>query len=378
MHAPPRPTHRSAAPGECRAPTRRAGARAALGLAALLAAGCARDATPAVRGPAANSARGAIAAPVAPRPVARRPVATYSIVARDPRTGALGVAVQSHWFSVGPVVPWAQAGVGAVATQSFVKISYGPEGLSRMAAGDAPADALAALLAEDDGRDVRQVAMIDAQGRVAAHTGSRCIAEAGHATGADYSVQANLMERDTVWPAMAAAFERSEGPLAERMLAALLAAEGEGGDIRGRQSAALLVVSGTPTGRAWDDRTVDLRVEDHPDPLGELARLLRLHRAYEHMNAGDVHMEHADMDAAVAAYGDALALAPDVYEIAFWSGITLAANGRETEALPLLGRAYAGEPRLRQLVRRLPASGLLPDDDALIARLVAAEADEGR
>jgi uncharacterized Ntn-hydrolase superfamily protein len=308
---------------------------------------------------------------------ARRPVTTYSIVARDARTGELGVAVQSHWFSVGPIVPWAQAGVGAVATQSFVKVSYGPDGLLRMAAGEAPADALAALLGQDDGRDVRQVAMIDAQGRVAAHTGARCIAAAGHATGEDFSVQANLMERDTVWPAMAAAFRSAQGPLAERMLAALAAAEAEGGDIRGRQSAALLVVSGTPTGLAWEGRLVDLRVEDHHDPLVELARLLRLHRAYDHMNVGDVHMEHGDVEAAVGAYGDALALAPEVHEIAFWSGITLASVGRADEALPLLGRAYAGEPRLRELVRRLPASGLLPDDEALIARLAEAGAANG-
>jgi uncharacterized Ntn-hydrolase superfamily protein len=324
--------------------------------AALLAPGCRRGPAPDVT--------------LATMP--RRPVATYSIVARDARTGELGVAVQSHWFSVGPIVPWARAGVGAVATQSFVKVSYGPGGLARMASGEAPADALAALLAEDEGREVRQVAMIDAQGRVAAHTGARCIVAAGHATGTDYSVQANLMERDSVWPAMATAFESATGPLAERLLAALLAAEAEGGDIRGRQSAALLVVSGSRSASAWEGRTVDLRVEDHSDPLGELSRLLRLHRAYEHMNAGDVHMEHGDMDGAVSAYGEALALAPEVGEIAFWAGITLAGKGRVDEALPLLARAYADEPRLRELVSRLPASGLLPDDDALVARLAAA------
>src|SRR5712692_8542807 len=186
------------------------------------------------------------------------PVHTYSIVARDLATGELGVAVQSHWFSVGTAVPWAEAGVGAVATQSFVETSYGPLGLELMRAGRSAPDALRGLLAADDGREVRQVAMIDAQGRVAAHTGRKCIAAAGNLVGANYSVQANLMDKPTVWPAMAQAFE----------------------------SAAILVVSGKPTGRAWVDRKVDLRVEDSADPLGELKRLVHVRRAYQHMDAG--------------------------------------------------------------------------------------------
>src|SRR5216683_3846227 len=195
-----------------------------------------------------------------------RPVHTFSIVARDPATGELGVAVQSHWFSVGAMVPWAEAGVGAVATQSFVDASYGPLGLELMRAGRSAPEALRGLLAADDGRDVRQVAMIDAQGRVAAHTGSKCIAAAGNLVGANYSVQANLMEKPSVWPAMARAFEAATGDLTDRLLAALEAAQREGGDIRGQQSAAILVVSGKPTGRAWIDRKVDLRVEDSADP----------------------------------------------------------------------------------------------------------------
>ncbi len=304
--------------------------------------------------------------------LAHRPVATYSIVARDGATGELGVAVQSHWFAVGPVVPWAEAGVGAVATQSFVNIAHGPNGLQLMRTGLPPDRALAALLAGDPGRDVRQVGMIDAQGHVAAHTGSKCIAAAGHQVGDGYSVQANLMEKDSVWPAMARAFEASAGqPLAERLLVALRAAEAEGGDLRGRQSAALLVVRAESTGRPWADRLVDLRVEDDPDPLVELSRLLRLHRAYERMNAGDLLLEHGDVEGAGREYRAALLLAPEVYEIAFWAGVTLAGAGRVDEARPLLDQACEAWPPMRDLLARLPAAGLLPDDAKLLKQLGA-------
>src|SRR5262245_11566286 len=321
----------------------------------------------------------ACSAPPAPPPTAPdddlaatplRPVATYSIVARDPQTGEMGVAVQSHWFSVGPVVPWAEAGVGAVATQSFVNIAHGPNGLQLLRSGLSAPDALAALLAGDAGRDVRQIGIVDAQGHAAAHTGSKCIVAAGEHVGDGYTCQANLMDKDTVWPAMAKAFEASAGqPLAERLLAALQAAEAQGGDIRGRQSAALLVVSGTSTGRPWHDRLVDLRVEDDPAPLDELARLLRLRRAYDHMDAGDLAVEHGDFDAAVREYGAAQKLAPEVYEVAFWAGIMLAAKGQLDEARPLVKQALTAYPRLAGLIPRLPAAGLLPDDPALVKEL---------
>ena len=232
-----------------------------------------------------------------PKPA--RPVHTFSIVARDPQTGELGVAVQSHWFSVGPIVPWAEAGVGAVATQSFVDPSYGKNGLDVMRAGKSAPEALKELLAKDEARDVRQVAMIDAQGRVDAWTGKSDIAEAGHKVGENYSVQANLMLNDKVWPAMARAFEDTKGDLAERMLAALDAAQDVGGDIRGKQSAALIVVTGKPTGQPWKDRTFDLRVDDHAEPLKELRRLVRLQRAYNHMNAGDLAVEKKDNEGAL-------------------------------------------------------------------------------
>ncbi len=300
-----------------------------------------------------------------------RPVNTYSIVARDPKTGELGVAVQSHWFSVGTVVAWAEAGVGAVATQSFVDPSYGPLGLDLMRAGRAAPDALAGLLAADAGRDVRQVAIIDAQGRVAAHTGKNCIAAAGHHAGTNYSVQANLMEKDTVWPAMARAFEAAQGDLAERLLAALDAAQRQGGDIRGKQSAAILVVSGKPSGKPWVDRTVDLRVEDSPEPLVELRRLLNVHRAYQHMNEGDLCAEKKDWACAALEYGAAEAILPEQMEVVFWHAVTLVTSARLDAALPLFKRVFAREPIWAELVGRLPAAGLLPNDPALLQRIRA-------
>ena len=205
-----------------------------------------------------------------------RPVHTYSIVARDAATGEMGVAVQSHWFSVGSIVSWAEAGVGAVATQSFVDPAYGPLGLEIMRNGKSAQQALDGLLASDPGLAVRQVAMVDAKGNVAAHTGKKCIPSAGHIAGEQFSVQANLMVNDAVWPAMAKAYREAKGELADRMLAALDAAQAAGGDIRGKQSAAILIVSGTPTGKSWVDRKMDLRVEDHPEPLKELRRLARV------------------------------------------------------------------------------------------------------
>lgn len=306
----------------------------------------------------------------------RRPVATYSIVARDPATGELGVAVQSHWFSVGPIVPFAEAGVGAVATQSFVDPSYGPLGLQLMKVGRSAPDALAGLVRADANREVRQVAMIDAEGRVAAHTGENAIIAAGHQMGENYSVQANMMERATVWPAMAEAFETTEGDLAARMLAALQAAQAEGGDIRGRQSAALLVVSGDPTGLPWVDRIYDLRIEDHPRPLEELARLLHLARAYREMNAGDEAMTTNDVAAAIRHYDRASAMVPDNAEMVYWTGVTLASEGRVEESLPRFERAFEADPRWAVLTARLPAADLLPDDPELLEAILSVEGGE--
>lgn len=304
-----------------------------------------------------------------------RPVHTYSIVARDPQTGELGVAVQSHWFSVGSIVSWAEAGVGAVATQSFVDPSYGKLGLDLMRAGRSAPDALKALLAGDEGRDVRQVAMIDAQGRVAAHTGSKDIPEAGHIVGNNFSVQANLMLSDKVWPAMARAFENTKGDLAEKMMAALEAAEQAGGDIRGKQSAALIVVTGKPTGRAWADRVFDLRIDDHPEPLKELRRLLTLHRAYNHMNAGDLAVEKGDNERALKEYGAAARLASDNAEMVYWHAVALVNMKRVDEALPLFRRVFRMDKNWATLTPRLAKVGLLPNDAKLIERIVNVAGD---
>jgi uncharacterized Ntn-hydrolase superfamily protein len=300
-----------------------------------------------------------------------RPVHTFSIVARDPATGELGVAVQSHWFSVGPIVAWAEAGVGAIATQSFVDPSYGRNGLDLMRGGKSAPDTLKELLAKDDGREVRQVAMIDAQGRVDAWTGKNDIQAAGHIVGKNFSVQANLMLNEKIWPAMARAFESTKGDLADRMLAALDSAQAAGGDIRGRQSAAIIVVTGKPTGQAWKDRTFDLRVDDNPQPLQELRRLVTLQRAYNHMNAGDLAVEKKDNEGALREYGAAEKLVPDNAEMIYWHAVALVNMGRVNESLPLFRRVFAMDRNWITLTPRLPKSGLLPDDPKIIKRIVA-------
>jgi uncharacterized Ntn-hydrolase superfamily protein len=301
----------------------------------------------------------------------QRPVHTFSIVARDPDTGELGVAVQSHWFSVGPIVAWAEAGVGAVATQSFVDPSYGKNGLDMMRGGKSAPDTLKELLGKDDAKEVRQVAMIDAQGRVEAWTGRNDIQAAGHIVGKNFSVQANLMLNDKVWPAMARAFESTKGDLADRMLAALDAAQAAGGDIRGRQSAALIVVTGKPTGQAWKDRTFDLRVDDSPQPLQELRRLVTLQRAYNHMNAGDLAVEKKDNEGALREYSAAEKLVPDNAEMIYWHAVALVNMGRVDESLPLFRKVFAMDRNWITLTPRLPKSGLLPDDPKVIERIVS-------
>jgi uncharacterized Ntn-hydrolase superfamily protein len=301
-----------------------------------------------------------------------RPVSTYSIVARDSVTGELGVAVQSHWFSVGSVVPWARAGVGAVATQSLVDVSYGPLGLELMGAGRSAESALRGLLQADSSPGIRQVAMVDASGEVAVHTGDDCIAQAGHRTGEGFSVQANLMDRSTVPDRMAEAFEAAEGDLAERMLAALEAAEREGGDIRGRQSAALLVVRGQATtpSAPWRDVLIDLHVEDHPQPLIELRRLLDLHRGYELMNAGDLAVERGDEAAAESAYGQAQEILGDNLEASYWYAVALANAGELERAIGVFRQVFARGDNWRRLTPRLIDAGLLQIDDAELARIL--------
>ncbi len=285
------------------------------------------------------------------------------------------MAVQSHFFSVGSVVSWAEPGVGAVATQSLVEPAFGPNGLELMREGKSAPAALQQLIESDTGEAVRQVALVDRGGRVAVHTGMRCIAHAGHALGEQVSAQANMMEGDTVPRAMIRAYSESSGrPLPERMLAALEAAEGEGGDIRGRQSAAMVVVTGRASGNPTQDRPVDLRVDDHRDPVGELRRLLGLQRAYAHASAGDDLAGAGDLEGALVEYEAAHRAEPDNLELAFWYGLALAGNGREEEAIRVLRRPFQAHPGWVELMKRLPAAGLIPDDGELIARLAGTRA----
>ncbi|MCU0413334.1 MAG: DUF1028 domain-containing protein [Ignavibacteriaceae bacterium] len=286
-------------------------------------------------------------------------VATYSIVARDPETGEMGVAVQSHWFSVGSIVSWGEAGVGVVATQSFVNPAFGPDGLELLKSGMTAEQVVDKLIAEDEGRDVRQLAIIDANGNVKSYTGKNCIPGAGNIVGENYSVQANLMLNDKVPGAMSKAFEESTGPLAERMMAALFAAEKVGGDIRGKQSAAILVVKGKSTGKVWEDRLIDLRVEDDPYPLDKLDRLLKIHRAYGHMNAGDLAVEHGDMELAMKEYSAAEKMFPDNEEMKYWHAVTLATNGDVEGSLALFKDVFKKNQNWKILTPRLVPIGLL-------------------
>jgi uncharacterized Ntn-hydrolase superfamily protein len=233
-----------------------------------------------------------------------------------------------------------------------------------MRKGVAPRSILDDLLAKDDGCELRQVALVDASGNVAAHTGNRCIAEAGHETGQQFSTQANMMLRNTVWHAMAEAFIAAGGELSHRLMAALDAAQNEGGDIRGRQSAAMLVVEGQKQPHPWQGILVDLRVDDHPEPLQELRRLLTVNKAYQCMNAGDAFLANGKIDDAFQAYNAAAALAPEIIELPFWQAVTLAESGRLAEAIPVFRRVFAADENWRELLRRLPASGLFKVSDA--------------
>ncbi|MFN8238958.1 MAG: DUF1028 domain-containing protein [Chitinophagales bacterium] len=285
---------------------------------------------------------------------------TFSIVARDEKTGEMAVGVQSHWFSVGSVVPWAEAGVGAIATQSFVNVSFGIRGLELLKQGKTPQEVLDSLLSDDAGREVRQVAIIDTLGRVATHTGKNCIQFADHKNGQNFSVQANMMLTNKVVSAMEKAWQASSGkPLAERVMEVLKAAQAAGGDIRGKQSAALLVVKPRSTGKPWEDRLIDLRVEDHKEPIKELERLLKVFRAYEHMNTGDLLTEKNDMKGAMEEYGAAMKMLPSNLEMQYWTAITLANNKKIAAAAAMLQKIYAKDANWRELTKRLVPCGLL-------------------
>ncbi len=342
--------------------------------------------------------------PAKPGPLAH----TFSIVARDPQTGEMGVAVQSHWFSVGSIVTWAEAGVGAIATQSFVEPAYGQKGLELMRNGTSAPDALIQLLKDDKARNVRQVAFIDAHGIVGAWTGAKDIQSAGDIVGLpssgergshkiegapedgtvhigeNFSVQANMMLNDQVWPAMSRAFIETKGELVDRLLAALDAAQAVGGDARGRQSAALIIVKAKSTGKAWQDRVFDLRVDDADYPLKELRRLVVLQRAYNHMNAGDLATEHGDREGALREYGAAEKIASTtagilpsrLNEMRYWHAVALANMDRLDDALPIFRQVFTADKNWVVMSERLAKVGQLPADPKVIARILAQAANK--
>lgn len=293
-------------------------------------------------------------------------VATYSIVARDPATGHLGVAVQSYHFSVGSLSPYAQAGVGAVTIQAFAKLYYGSDGLRLMHEG-ARADAtLEALLARDHHSDYRQVAVVDRHGGAAAHTGRLCVPAAGHHIGDGYACQGNMLAREDTWHRMAEAFEGAEGPLHDRMVRALEAGDGMGGDLRGKRSAALIVVNPEYTGDPEADVTFDLRVEDDDEPLAELKRLICLKTAFHHNGQGAHFLRHGQYEAAVAEFSKAESLAPNRQELVFWRAVALLNAGHADEAESLFRRLFQCSESWRQMVERIAQAGFLPDKESVV------------
>ncbi|MHA1376303.1 MAG: DUF1028 domain-containing protein, partial [Promethearchaeota archaeon] len=296
---------------------------------------------------------------------------TYSIVARDEKTGQLGVGVQSHYFNVS-IVTWGESGVGVVATQSFVNKSFGLRGLELLKEGKSPEEALNELISEDEGRDVRQVSILDAKGRVATHTGVKCIKHAGHKLGKNFSVQANMMLSEKVWPLMADAFENSEGlPLPERIINSLEAAETVGGDIRGKQSANILIFSGEPIVDKWEEPIMDLRVDDHEEPLKEIRRLLTLFRAYEQGDKGDQAFEKGDIDGALECYNKGMEMVPDNLEMKYWTAISLANSNKIDEALPLFEDVFKKYDNWRTLTERLPDVDLLKIEKEALEKILS-------
>jgi uncharacterized Ntn-hydrolase superfamily protein len=297
---------------------------------------------------------------------------TFSIVARDSATGEMGVAVQSHWFSVGTVVSWAEAGAGAIATQSFVNKSFGIRGLELLKKGLTAQQALDTLLSNDAGREVRQVAIIDSKGNVATHTGKGCIQYATQIQGNQFSVQSNMMLGDQVSIAMNEAFKKSAGKsLAERLLLSLEAGQKVGGDIRGQQSAAILIVPARSEGKPWDERTVDLRVDDSKEPIKELRRLYNVHLAYEHMNKGDFAIEKNKMKEAMNEYNAAMKMMPDNLEMQYWTAVTLANNKEIKKAMPIFKKVFSKDKNWKELTKRLPDAKLLTVKKADLKKILA-------
>ena len=296
---------------------------------------------------------------------------TFSIVAIDKEAGEMGVAVQSHWFSVGSIVAWAEPGVGAIATQSLVNVSFGPRGLELLKSGKMPQEVLQELLNSDDGQAFRQVSIINTNGDVSTHTGEKCIADASHITGDGYSVQANMMLNDKVVPAMSEAFKNSTGPLAERMIEALKAAQKAGGDIRGQQAASLLIVKTKSTGKIWEDRLIDLRVEDHPEAVNEIARLLKVFRAYEHMNNGDLAIEKNNEEMALQEYHAAQEMFPDNLEMQYWTAVSLANIGKIDDALDIFKTVFRTDRNWHTLTSRIVENGMLKVSETDLKKILS-------
>jgi len=285
---------------------------------------------------------------------------TFSIVAKDEKTGEMGVAVQSHWFSVGTVVAWAKSGVGAVATQSFVNPSYGPNGLQLMSEGLTAQEALEKLVKMDQGKAFRQVAFVDKNGNTAAHTGEKCVESAAHIAHDNFSVQANMMLNDKVVPEMQYAFMKfNDLPLAERLIEVLKAAQKAGGDIRGKQSAAILVVGSEQVEHPWEDKLVDLRVDDHKTPIKELERLLKVKRGYDWMNKGDLAIEDNDIEAALDAYSKAEELLKGNIEVTYWKAISLWNADEKEKAIPILKGIFKQDENWKTLTYRLIVSEII-------------------
>ncbi len=295
---------------------------------------------------------------------------TYSIIARDPDTGEIGGAVQSHWFRVHDVI-WVEAGAGILAVQSLPDVGWGPRGLELLRSGRTAKQVLVELIAGDGKAPFRQLGILDGRGEASGYTGEKCVPFAGHRCGDGYSCQANLMLRPTVCDAMARAFETTPGPLPERLMAALEAAQEEGGDLRGQQAAAMVAVTGRPTGQSWRDRTVDIRVDDSPAPVAELRRHLNLSRAYGHMERADELSEANRFEDALEELESALRLAPDSLEIAFWRALALLDAGHSERALSSFRRIFRAESRWRLFLERLLESGSLRADPATIRRIVS-------
>jgi uncharacterized Ntn-hydrolase superfamily protein len=285
---------------------------------------------------------------------------TFSIIAQDPVTGDMAVGVQSHWFSVGTAVPWGKSGVGVVATQSFVNERYGHEGLKLMQKGLNAKEAMEKLKKEDAGVHYRQVAMLSRDGTISTFTGEKCIEAALHLIGDHYSIQANMMEDENVVYAMRQAFEENDDlDLAERIVVAMKAAQSSGGDIRGKQSSALILVGKDTAEHPWLDKKIDLRVDDHKTPVEELSRLLNSHRAYEFMASGDVAMENKDAEAALKAYNFAEKLLPNNEEIKFWKAVALVNSNQVKMSIPIFERLFMNDKRWQRLLKRLPESDLI-------------------